>query len=165
MCGSKRFCFMHLAAVTGFFSTAWALLKSVFGKLTPRGMLFVVRKKSHKGDELDILFSTGDAETISRLLQGSPAPLLKQLPGALGSDCPTAPHAPANPEPLPPLVAPQLTAPQLLDSSESQSRSANSAMPAKKRRPRPRAGRGLTSSRRTGCGYQGYRSASRRKKV
>jgi len=172
---------MHLAAVTGLFSipplafmltptgrsmaaTAWAWLKGVFSKLaasSPRGILFVIRKRSRQGDDFDVLFSTHDAETIARLLQGSPAPLLKQFPAALGGDCPTAPHAPANPEPLPPLVAPQLTAPQLLDSSESQSQSAHSAMPAKKRRPRPRAGRGLSSSRRTGP----YRSASRRKRA
>ena len=65
---------MHLAAAAGFLSipslvafmlsptgrsmvaTAWAWLKGVFGKLTPRGILFVVRKKSHTGDEFDILF-------------------------------------------------------------------------------------------------------------
>src|SRR5712692_404053 len=115
MCGSKRFCFMHLAAATGLFSipplafiftptgrsivaTAWAWLKGVFGKMAaswPRGILFVIRKKSRSGDEFDLVFSTHDAETVARLLQGSPAPLLKQLPGALGSDCPTPPHAPA----------------------------------------------------------------------
>lgn len=162
---------MYLAAVTGLFSisplafiltptgrsmiaTAWAWLKGVFGKLaasSPRGILFVIHKKSRSGDEFDLVFSTHDAETVARLLQGSPAPLLKQLPAALGGDCPTAAHAPANPEPLPPLVPPQLTAPQLLDSNESQSRSTKSAIPGKKRRPRPRAGRGLTSSPRMGC--------------
>lgn len=176
---------MHLAAVTSLLSipplafmltptgrsmaaTAWAWLKGVFHKIaasSPRGILFVIRKKSRGGDEFDVLFSTHDAETVSRLFQSSPAPLLKQLPGALGSDCPTAPHATANPEPLPPLVPPQLTAPQLLNSSESQSRSTQSAMPAKKLRPRPRTGRGLTSSRRMGSGSRGYRSAPRRKRA
>src|SRR6266404_5611248 len=174
---------MHLAAVTSLLSipplafiftptgrsivaTAWAWLKGVFGKIpasSPRGILFVIRKKSRSGDELDVLFSTHDAETVARLLQGSPTSLLKQLPAALGGDCPTPPHAPANPEPLPPLVPPQLTAPRLLDSNESQSRSTESAIPAKERRPRRRARRGLTSSRRMGCGSRRYRSASRRK--
>ena len=170
---------MRLAVATGLFSipplafiltptgrsmiaTAWAWLKGVLGKMaasSPRGILFVIRKKSRSGDEFDVLFSTHDAETVARLLQGSPAPLLKQLPSALGGDCPTAPHVPANPEPLPPLVPPQLTAPQLLDSSESQSRSAQSAMPAKKRRTRPRAARPPQSSRRMGCGCRNDRSA------
>jgi len=186
MCGSKRFCFMHLAAAAGFLSipslvafmlsptgrsmaaTAWAWLKGVFHKMTassPRGILFVVHKRSRSGDEFDLVFSTHDAKKVARLLQSSPASLLKQLPAALGGDCPTAHHVPANPEPLPPLVPPQLSAPQLLDSNESRSRSTKSAMPAKKRRPRgPRAGCGLTSSRRIGGGSRGYRSGSRRKR-
>jgi hypothetical protein len=167
---------MHLAAAIGLFSipplafiftpmgrsmvaTAWAWLKGVFGKLTPRGILFVVRKKSHTGDELDILFSTHDAETISRLLQGSPTSLLKQLPGALGGECPTPPHVAANREPVQPLLPPQVMPSELLDSNESQSRSLSPAAPAKKHRTRPRAARPPQSSRRMGCGCRNDRSA------
>jgi hypothetical protein len=163
MCGSKRFCFMHLARFAVFFSTAWAWFKGVFGKLaasSPRGILFVIRKRSRRGDEFDVLFSTHDAETAARLLQGSPAPLLKQLPAAVGGDCPAPPHAAASPEPLLPLVPPQLTAPQLLDAHQPQSSLTKSATPTKKRRPRSRARRDLASSRSMG----GYRSTPRRKK-
>jgi len=81
---------MHLAAVTGLFSipplafmltptgrsmvaTAWAWLKGVFGKIaasSPRGILFVIRKKSRSGDEFDVFFSTHDAETVARAPPG-----------------------------------------------------------------------------------------------
>jgi hypothetical protein len=159
---------MHLALATGVFSltfilttagrsmmaTAWAWLKGIFSKLaasSPRGILFVICKKSRRGDEFSVLFSIHDAETAARLLQGSPASFVQQFPAALGGDCPRAPHATANPDALPSLMPPQLTAPQLLDSNESQSRSTQSAVPAKKRHAR--------RSRRMGC----YRSASRRK--
>jgi hypothetical protein len=158
---------MHLAglfSIRSMVATAWAWIKVVFAKLSPRGILFVVRKKSHKGDELHVLLSTHSAETVSQLFQGPHASLLQKLPPALGGDCPTAPQVPANPEPLPPFLPAQLTAPRLLDSNESQPRSAKSAMPAKKRRPRPRAGHGPQSSRRMGSGCRGYRFASRRKR-
>ena len=163
MCGSKRFCFMRLRVLIGLFSTGWAWLKGVFAKMaaaSPKGILIVVHKKSAQGDEFGFVVSTHDGPTVTQLFQGPSATLLKQLPAAVGGDCPRTPHATANPDALPPVVPPQLTAPQLLDSNESQSRSAQFAMPAKKRRPRPRASRGLTSSRRMG----GYRSASRRKR-
>jgi hypothetical protein len=151
-------------AMVGF---AWERLKNVFGKIaaaSSKGILFVIHRKSAQGDEFDLIFSTHDGPTVTQLFQGPSATLLKRLPPALGGDCPTPPQPATNPEPLPPLLRAQITAPQLLDSNESQSRSAKSAIPAKKRRPRPPAGRGLTSSRRTGCGSRGYRSASRAKK-
>ena len=148
---------MHLAVATGIFHSmvgfAWARLKDAFGKIaaaaSPKGILVVVHKKSAQGDEFDLLVSTHAPETVSRLLQGPPVSLLKQLPGAMGGDCPTTPQVPTNPEPLAPLLPAQITALQLLDSHESQPRSAKSAIAAKKRRPRARSGRGLPSSRRT----------------
>ena len=99
-------------------ATAWAWLKIVFGKIaaaSPKGILIVVHKKSAQGDEFGFVVSTHDGPTVTQLFQGPSATLLKQLPGAVGGDCPRAPHAPANPEPLVPLVPPQITSPQLLD--------------------------------------------------
>jgi len=116
--------FMLTPAGRSMVATVWGWLKGVFGKIaasTPKGILVVIRKKSRKGDEFDLLLSTHDPETVARLLQGSATPLLKQLPPALGGECPTPPHAPANPEPALPLLPPQLTAPELLDSNESES--------------------------------------------
>lgn len=113
---------------------AWAWLKGVFSKLSPRGILFVVRKKSHKGDELDVLFSTYDPETISRLLQVPSAALLKGLPPALGApDSPAAPHLPSHPKPVQPPLPPQLTAPQLPEAND-----ANDANDSQSRRQHPR---------------------------
>ncbi len=161
---------MHLRLLTGLFSipplafmltptgraiaaTAWAWLKDVFGKraaASPRGRIFVIGTRFPSGGEFGLLYSTYGPKTTSRLL--------KQLPAAVGGDCPTVPHSTANPKPLPPPVPPQLTAPQLLDSSELHSRPTQSAIPPKKRRPRARAGRRLTSSPRMG----GYRSRGKR---
>jgi hypothetical protein len=139
-------------------AAAWAWLKGLFGRLSassPRGFLFVIRKKSRRGDELDVLVSTHDTETVARLLQGSSTSLLKQLPAALGTDCPPVPHVPANPEPLPSLFAPPLTASEPLHSNKSESRS----VPAKKRRPRTRVGRRPQSSRRMRCACRHHRSS------
>ena len=99
---------MHLARWIGLFSTGWAWLKGVLAKMaasSPRGIFFAIHKKSHRGDEFNLVFSTHDAETAARLLQSSPAPLLKQLPAAVGGDCPQAPRVAANPEALPPQFA------------------------------------------------------------
>ena len=92
---------MHLAKFAAFFSTLWTRLKGVLGKMAPRGFLFVMRKRSRSGDEFDVLVSTYDADTLARLLQGFSAPLHKQLPAALGGDCPIAPRVAGNPVPLP----------------------------------------------------------------
>ena len=172
---------MHLAAVAGIFSipplafiftptgrsilaTAWTWLKGVLGKLTPKGILFVVRKKSHQGDELDVLFSTHDPEAIARLLQGSSAALLKGLPAALGADCPRPPYLPSRPEPVQSPLLPQLAAPQLLEANDSQPGSAKPTVPERKRPGRLRAGRRPQSARRMGARCGSHRSASLRKR-
>ena len=99
---------MRLRVLIGLFSTGWAWLKGVLAKMaasSPRGIFFAIHKRSHQGDEFNLVFSTQDPETAARLLQGSPAPLLKQLPSAIGSDCPRAPRVAANPEALPAQLA------------------------------------------------------------
>lgn len=176
---------MHLAVATGLLSipplaffltptgramvaTAWAWLKGVFGKiaaLSPKGILVVVHKKSAQGDELDVVVSTHDGPTVAQLFQGPSATLLKRLPPALGGNCPTPPHAPANPESALPLLPPQVTAPRLLDANESQSRTTQPAVPTKKRRSRPRGGPRPRSSRRICSRCRSYRAASMRKRA
>lgn len=96
---------MHFAKFAAFLSTVWTRLKGVLGKMAPKGFIFLMRKRSRSGDETDVLLSTYDADTVVRLLQASPAPLLRQLPSAVGGDCPTAPRVAANPEPLAPQLA------------------------------------------------------------
>ncbi len=96
MCGSKRFCFMHLAVAAGLFfihhalafmftpaghamvATAWAWLKGKFAKTeasTPKETVVSFRKTSHNGDEWELFISS--------------APLVKQFPAAVGGECPT----------------------------------------------------------------------------
>lgn len=99
---------MRLRVLIGLFSTGWAWLKGVLAKMatpSPRGIFFAIHKKSHRGGEFNLVFSTHDPETAARLLKGSPVPLLKQLPGAVGGDCSAPPHVPANPELLPAQLA------------------------------------------------------------
>lgn len=180
-CRSKRFCFMHLAAATGFFSlplvpflltptgrsmvaTVWTWLKGALGKLLPGRILFVVQKESPEGGKFHLLLSTHDGPTVTQLFQGSHASLLQQLPPALGSERPTAPHLPSNPEAVQSPLPSQLTAPQLLDSNESRSRPTRAAVPGKKRPQRTRASRRPRSSRRMDCGCRSSQSASMRKK-
>lgn len=188
-CGSKRFCFMRLV-VAGLLSllsispvaflftptgrsilaTAWAWLKGVFSKLSPRGILFLLRKKSHNGDELDVLFSTYDSETIARLLQVPSAALLKALPAALGApDSPAAPYLPSLPKPFQSPLPPQLTTPQLPeannanDANDSPSRPATLAASEGKRSRRPRASRRTPSTQRVGSQSRSHQPARKRR--
>ncbi len=155
---------MHLAVATGLLSipplaffltptgrsmvaTVWAWLQGVFRKKSGSSRTwFSIRTK-----KFEVIYSSQEAAAPQELVAPSAPNLLKQLPPALGVECPTTFYVPANPEPLQPLFPPQVTARRLLDSDEPQSRSTKSATPAKTRRSRPRRGRCLTSSRRMGC--------------
>lgn len=81
-------------------ASAWSWLKAKIAASVPKGIVIILRKKSRKGDELDLFVSTHDAETVARLLQRTSAPLAKQLPPALGGQCPIPPHMSANQLPV-----------------------------------------------------------------
>jgi hypothetical protein len=150
--------FMLTPAGRSMVATAWTWLQGVFRKKSDSSRTWF----SIRTNKFEIIYSSQEAVAPQELVAPSAPNPLKQFPPALGGECPTTPYVPANPEPLQPLVAPQITAPQFLDSNESQSRSTKSATPAKRRRPRrPRP----QSSRRVGCRRRDYGSTSVRKRA
>jgi len=116
----------------------WEWAKELFGKKAascPWRIRLVIRKKTHKGDLLEVGFSSERQEKVTPQKEDSPfATLLNELPGAIGGECPVAPDSAADPNPEVPLLPREVPPSQSANATESSKTTTQS----KGRRPKKR---------------------------
>jgi hypothetical protein len=170
---------LHLAVTTGLaivlgiavtpqgqsvITSSWNWLKGLFDKKgapAPWRLWFGIRKKSHKGDEVELGFLWQGGGTPPAAPVGSqPRSFLNEFPPAVGCEQPPIPPMPVRPETFPVIPLPQVCAPaiSLSETSRQSIRNVNIRKqrhvykPVSRRRQSPstrrrQASRSLVSSR------------------